>query len=314
MVYFWQARAGVMLIDKWTTKRGENFFLFSIIIIIQRTNTRQPSMRVTIVLLVVLLALFALTIAKREVSKRRLAGFVDEEFVSHRHNRHAFLERRNFFNSDNEFQRIKAYQMKPVDVNSDSEFWHLSKHVLPRKKPIPQNKPTGGNRDNEIDPALIDKSYELVRGYLDLNKNLEADLEQEEEEMDQIKDTALFSESETEATPGQIAANYARAQVGKGYSQQNRLGPSSFDCSGLVYMAWKAAGKTVPTWTGAYPGNTRQVNNLEVGDILWSSGHVGIYVGNNQVVNAENPRTGVQLRSLDYFKRYMGYSRIYRPN
>merc|ERR1719487_3242915 len=36
-------------------------------------------------------------------------------------------------------------------------------------------------------------------------------------------------------SPGSVAAAYARAQVGKGYSQSARLGPKSFDCSGLVY-------------------------------------------------------------------------------
>jgi hypothetical protein len=266
-------------------------------------------MRVTIVLLVLLLALFALTIAKREVSKRRLPEFDDQRFVSHRHNRHSFLNKRNFRNSDNGFRRVTAYQMKPVNLNSDNE------DIRSRKLfPVigPQIKPLGVSNDNEFVPGRIHQPHELIRRYFELSSN--SDVDPEEQDMEQIKNTVFFSDSETEATPGQIAADYARAQVGKGYSQQNRLGPSSFDCSGLVYMAWKAAGKTVPTWTGAYPGNTRQVNNLEVGDILWSSGHVGIYVGNNQVVNAENPRTGVQLRSLDYFRRYMGYSRIYRPN
>jgi len=112
---------------------------------------------------------------------------------------------------------------------------------------------------------------------------------------------------------GSTAASFARAQVGKGYSQAARLGPNSFDCSGLVKTAWARAGVTVPNTTSGYPGGLRRVNDLQVGDILWRSGHVGIYVGNNQVVNAENPRSGVQIRDLDWYKRYMGVSAIYRP-
>lgn len=116
------------------------------------------------------------------------------------------------------------------------------------------------------------------------------------------------------ASPGSVAASYAKAQVGKGYSQQARLGPNSFDCSGLVKMAWKHAGKTVPNTTSGYPGGLKAVSGaLQPGDILWRSGHVGLYVGNNQVVNAENPRTGVRQRDLSYFKKYLGYTRVYRP-
>jgi cell wall-associated NlpC family hydrolase len=120
--------------------------------------------------------------------------------------------------------------------------------------------------------------------------------------------------SET-SSPGDSAASFARAQVGKGYSQAARLGPNSFDCSGLVKTAWANAGRSVPNTTSGYPGGLRRVdlNSIQPGDILWRSGHVGIYVGGGQVVNAENPRSGVQIRSLDWYQRYMGVSAVYRP-
>lgn len=121
-------------------------------------------------------------------------------------------------------------------------------------------------------------------------------------------------ESDSMNSAGHAAANWARSQAGSCYSQAERMG-RCFDCSSLVYRAYKAAGKDIgATSTGAYPGRTHQVHDLQVGDILWRSGHVGLYLGNNQVVNAENPRTGVQVRSLDYFRKYLGYTKIYRPN
>jgi cell wall-associated NlpC family hydrolase len=114
--------------------------------------------------------------------------------------------------------------------------------------------------------------------------------------------------------PGDAAANFARAQVGKGYSQAARLGPNSFDCSGLVLKAYQAAGKNVPTTTSGYPGGLQRVNgNPQTGDILWKSGHVGMYVGNNQVVHAANARKGVEIRDMNYYKTYLGFSAIYRP-
>jgi cell wall-associated NlpC family hydrolase len=122
-------------------------------------------------------------------------------------------------------------------------------------------------------------------------------------------------EYESDAMDGNAAATFALSKVGKKYSQTSRDGPNSYDCSSLIYYAWKAAGKNIgATWTGAYPGNTHKVGDLQVGDILWKTGHVGMYVGNNQVVNAENPKNGIQLRTLEWYKKYIKYTVIYRPN
>lgn len=112
------------------------------------------------------------------------------------------------------------------------------------------------------------------------------------------------------------AASWARGKAGSCYSQDaTRRMNECFDCSSLVYRAYKQAGVDIGAKsTGAYPGNMREVSkdNLQVGDVLWRSGHVGIYLGNNQVVNAENERTGVQVRSMDYYKSYMGFTKVYR--
>jgi cell wall-associated NlpC family hydrolase len=114
---------------------------------------------------------------------------------------------------------------------------------------------------------------------------------------------------------GSAAAEWAKAQVGKKYSQTSRDGPNSYDCSSLVYYAWRNAGVNIgATNTRQYPGNTRRVYDLQAGDILWVSGHVGMYVGNNQVVNAESPKNGIRIRDLGWYQTYIKYSIIYRPN
>ncbi|KAL9644810.1 hypothetical protein ABK040_009268 [Willaertia magna] len=118
----------------------------------------------------------------------------------------------------------------------------------------------------------------------------------------------------TGSNAGQIAANFARSKVGGCYSQAQRMGNPCYDCSSLVYLAYKQAGKNFPTNTREYPGNTRDVTgqSLQIGDILWKQGHVGMYVGNNQVVNAENPNSGIKIRDLDWYKRYIGFTKVYR--
>jgi ribosomal protein S16 len=124
-------------------------------------------------------------------------------------------------------------------------------------------------------------------------------------------------ESDSLANAGIDAASWARQQAGKGYSQNNRLGPGSFDCSGLVKQAWGQAGKSVPNTTRGYPGSGMQTvspGSMRAGDILYRPGHVGIYAGNGQVVNAENPRSGVKVRDLGWYQRNMGFNKVYRPN
>jgi len=89
--------------------------------------------------------------------------------------------------------------------------------------------------------------------------------------------------------------NYAMAQQGKAY-EWGGTGPNSFDCSGLVYKAFQAAGVSVPrTGTDQYWAAPTRVplSQAKYGDLVvfdsdgrGNFGHIGIYVGNNQVVQA----------------------------
>ncbi|KAL9656581.1 hypothetical protein ABK040_012163 [Willaertia magna] len=130
-----------------------------------------------------------------------------------------------------------------------------------------------------------------------------------------VKEYVNNNLADTQATPGQIAANFARGQIGRCYSQAQRLGNPCFDCSGLVLKSWAAAGRNVPTYTGAYPGGLREVsvNAMQEGDIVFRPGHVGIYVGGGQIVSAENSKNGVQMRDVNTYKKWFGITKVFRP-
>ncbi|MGA5197291.1 C40 family peptidase [Streptomyces exfoliatus] len=120
--------------------------------------------------------------------------------------------------------------------------------------------------------------------------------------------TAGSSSTETQAPSGSAAAivAFARAQIGDAYVSGG-TGPNSWDCSGLVQAAYRAAGIDLPriSYSQSSMGTSVSLSNLQPGDILYwgsrsGSYHVAIYVGGGNYVGAQNPSTGVVERSLDW--------------
>lgn len=95
---------------------------------------------------------------------------------------------------------------------------------------------------------------------------------------------------------GQRAATWALGQLGKPYSWGG-VGPDSFDCSGLTMKAWAAAGVKIPrtTYQQILIGTRVRKADLAPGDLVFPvKGHVQIYIGGGQVVEA--PRPGLKVR------------------
>ena len=89
---------------------------------------------------------------------------------------------------------------------------------------------------------------------------------------------------------------FAKAQLGKAYVY-GTAGPSSFDCSGLVYYCYKSVlGITVPRSSAALVSAGVAVDkaNLLPGDILLfnTSGsgisHAGLYIGDGKMIHASS--------------------------
>jgi len=102
-------------------------------------------------------------------------------------------------------------------------------------------------------------------------------------------------------TPGEKAVAFAYDQLGKPYVW-GATGPGSFDCSGLVQAAWGSAGVAIPRTTYEQWAALPHVPlaTLQLGDLIFfdAIGHVGIYVGNNTIIDAPQPGEFVELVSL----------------
>ena len=122
------------------------------------------------------------------------------------------------------------------------------------------------------------------------------------------------SSGSSSSSKGAQVAAFAKAQIGKPYVFGS-TGPSSYDCSGLTYAAWKSVGVQLDRTSQAQFGDGVSVSqsDLQPGDLVFfygsSPSHVGIYVGGGTIIHA--PRPG---RSVEYTKlSYMPFSGARRP-
>lgn len=91
-------------------------------------------------------------------------------------------------------------------------------------------------------------------------------------------------------------------------------GPAAFDCSGLTMMAWAQAGVSLPHSSSGQMSSGTPVSSSELapGDLVFyysPVSHVGMYIGNGQIVHAANPSSGVEV--VDVMS--MPYSGAVRP-
>jgi cell wall-associated NlpC family hydrolase len=113
------------------------------------------------------------------------------------------------------------------------------------------------------------------------------------------------------AAPGAAGAvTFALAQRGKPY-RWGAQGPHAFDCSGLTWAAWQAAGVTIPrTAAGQLAGLPRVRGRLRPGDLVIyrtagpTRRHVAIVVGAGRMVEA--PGRGIPIRSTSIRHGYLG--------
>jgi cell wall-associated NlpC family hydrolase len=101
----------------------------------------------------------------------------------------------------------------------------------------------------------------------------------------------------------QTAGDTAWGQVGKPY-RYGGSGPDSYDCPGLTQYAYRSAGIELPhsSRSQSQMGTPVDRADLRPGDLVFfyqPVSHVGIYVGDGQMVDAGTEDTGVVQRSVD---------------
>ena len=140
----------------------------------------------------------------------------------------------------------------------------------------------------------------------------------EEEERKRKEEELLASESSSsgssnnQETPkpsssggggkGQQIADFACKYVGNPYRAGGTSLTDGADCSGFVWAVYQAFGYSLPrsSYAQSSVGKAVSYSEAQPGDIIYYGGHVGIYIGNGQIVHASTERTGIKITSATY--------------
>jgi peptidoglycan DL-endopeptidase CwlO len=100
------------------------------------------------------------------------------------------------------------------------------------------------------------------------------------------------------AKPADRVVAFAKRQIGVPYRWGGISRRTGFDCSGLVYAAYRSIGRTIPhsTWGQMAIGVPVRFGRLRPGDLVFTNGggHVDLVVSTRAVISA--PHTGARVR------------------
>ena len=124
---------------------------------------------------------------------------------------------------------------------------------------------------------------------------------------------AAAAASNGNANLGQQVADFAVQFVGNPYVYGGTSLTNGADCSGFTLAVYSNFGVGLPHSAAAQNKkgtNVGSIDNAIPGDLVYYSGHIGIYIGNGQIVHASNSRTGIIISNANY-DRILGVRRIF---
>ena len=123
----------------------------------------------------------------------------------------------------------------------------------------------------------------------------------------QVEGIPYYFSSDGVLDMGQSVVNYAMQFIGNPYVWGGESLTNGCDCSGFTMKVFEKFGIKIPRTSGEQRSSGTAVGSLSAarpGDLLCYDGHVGIYIGNGEMVNASNsapfPDGGIKLTPANY--------------
>ena len=131
-------------------------------------------------------------------------------------------------------------------------------------------------------------------------KSEEAQMKQEVQE--NVQQTETTEVSAQPASNGQAIVDYACQFIGNPYVWGGTSLTDGADCSGFVQSVFAHFGISLPrtTYDQINAGVEVSYDQAMPGDLICYDGHIGIYIGNGQIVNAQNPEQGIGISPATY--------------
>jgi cell wall-associated NlpC family hydrolase len=239
-------------------------------------------------------------------------------------------------------QRFKAAELVSKEAKALAEIARTAQARVTEKVAVTKREADDAQAAQQREVDKLQAVQDKLQRELSSAKNVRITLEQQ-------RQLAILEETranEASKTPGQSkvwktggpsgkstfrstpemrakAVEFAKRQVlaKKPYVWGDE-GPNTFDCSGLVYAAYKSAGLGWPIWdrlnSGLYYTYTKQIPlaEMEPGDLIFYSykgtistiHHMSIYAGNGMMWEARSTATGLRFSSIYSVPGMMPYA------
>ena len=112
---------------------------------------------------------------------------------------------------------------------------------------------------------------------------------------------------------GQDVVNYAKKFLGNPYVYGGTSLTKGADCSGFVQSIYKHFGYSLPRTSTEQRSAGKKVASLskaKAGDLICYDGHIAIYMGNNKIIHASNPKDGIKISNNASYTTILAIRRI----